>query len=133
MSDEAFRGQIRTELREATSHFDPDVASVRAARRFAQETADRWGLEDCDMALVVAELAANAVVHGRSPFTVSLRRDQLLSIEVSDRGPTVVSLGPEGDTARSGRGLQIVDRLASDWGIRPFQDGGKVIWARLER
>jgi anti-sigma regulatory factor (Ser/Thr protein kinase) len=117
---------------EASRDFGPDVASVAAARWFALETVDHWKIDARDVALVVGELAANAVQHGHTPFAVRLRCDRWLSIEVVDHGSAAVgrvSVSPED---QRGRGLQIVDRLALDWGVRPIPDGGKIVWARLE-
>jgi anti-sigma regulatory factor (Ser/Thr protein kinase) len=118
---------------EASRQFEPELQSVGDARRFAVEVAGRWGVAEGDIALVVGELAANAVRHGHTPFTVCLRRDQRVAIEVSDLGATVVQGRPGAMEDQSGRGLQIVDRLASDWGIRPFPTGGKLVWATLDR
>ena len=61
-----------------------------AARHFAVATLSAWGAGDLadDAALVVTELAANAIVHARSAFTVILSvRDDVLRISVRDAGP----------------------------------------------
>ncbi len=123
----------------ASRQFDRDVQSVGAARHFASETARRWGLDARDIALVVGELAANAVVHGGSAFVVSLQRDQRVSVEVSDLGtevPTAVLPAGRGHGHRlqgeHGRGFEIVDHLVSAWGVRPVPEGGKVVWACID-
>src|ERR1700685_558989 len=55
-----------------TFAFTPNAPA--AARHFAVATVGRWGAGDLseDVALVVTELAANAVRHARSAFTVIL-------------------------------------------------------------
>jgi anti-sigma regulatory factor (Ser/Thr protein kinase) len=117
---------------DASCGFTAELASVGAARRFAQETTSRWGLDSRDVALVVGELAANAVVHGHTPFTVSLSsRDHTVSVEVRDGSSGRPRCGEVSLDAPSGRGLLIVDRLASEWGIRRICDGGKVVWAEI--
>ena len=62
-----------------------------------------WGAGDLadDAALVVTELAANAIVHARSAFTVILSaRDDLLRISVRDAGPLAgAGCGPPRCTA----------------------------------
>src|ERR1700676_3569855 len=61
-----------------------------AARHFAVATAGHWGAEDLadDVALVVTELAANAIRHARSGFTVILSsRRNVLRIAVRDASP----------------------------------------------
>jgi two-component sensor histidine kinase len=94
----------------------------------------------CALALVVGELAANAVQHGRVPgreFGLRLALDPaagLLRVEVADaaaakRLPTAApSCCPEGE---SGRGLLLVDVLAERWGAAPRGPVGKTVWAEL--
>ncbi|WP_169797108.1 ATP-binding protein, partial [Streptacidiphilus griseoplanus] len=89
-------------------------------------------------ALVVAELAANAVLHGRLPgrhFELRLSADPpVLRIEVSDaRGEC--RPGPPaqpGPGAESGWGLLLVDHLAARWGVLDRSPVGKTVWAELE-
>jgi len=60
------------------------------ARHFAVATLNVWGAGDLagDVALVVTELAANAIVHARSAFTVILSvHDDVLRISVRDALP----------------------------------------------
>jgi anti-sigma regulatory factor (Ser/Thr protein kinase) len=81
-------------------------------------------------ALVVSELATNAVLHAGGLLHVRIWYDnRRLRIEVADGSPKLPAPGTV--TAMSGRGLQIVTALANSWGwqIRP---GGKVVWAELE-
>ncbi|MET8972178.1 ATP-binding protein [Streptomyces hydrogenans] len=87
---------------------------------------------------VVAELAANAVLHGRVPgrdFRLGLRLEAgtgVLRIEVTDargeRLPVMVEPGG-GD---GGRGLPLVAALADRWGVSPAPPGGKTVWAVLD-
>lgn len=117
----------------ASRQFDPELRSVGAARRFAADTVTRWGVSPHDLDLVVGELAANAVVHGHTPFTVSLcLRDRTVSIEVCDEDAGPVQRSAVSSEAQSGRGLVIVDRVATNWGIRPRSEGGKVVWAEID-
>ena len=106
-----------------------------AARHFTVGTLHDWGagsLAD-DAALVVTELAANAVVHARSAFTVSLAaRGDLLRISVRDASP----LQGEGHAALMPvplHGLGAVDALASRWGVESLGNAGKTVWAELRR
>ena len=58
----------------------------------------------------------------------------LIDISVLDHGAEVPpdEITPPDAWATSGRGLAIVDRLASDWGVEPLEGGvGKTVWARL--
>jgi hypothetical protein len=56
-------------------------------------------------------------------------------VGVYDGSPRLLRLAVEpGDPeAEGGRGLLIVDQLASRWGVRHSREGGKVIWCLLER
>ncbi|WP_443078683.1 ATP-binding protein [Streptomyces sp. NBC_01497] len=85
---------------------------------------------------LVAELAANAVTHGRVPgrdFRLTLRvTGGLLRIEVADtRGERLPELGRPGSDAESGRGLLLVDALADRWGVADDHCSGKIVWAEL--
>ncbi|GFN04583.1 hypothetical protein Smic_31390 [Streptomyces microflavus] len=87
-----------------------------------------WGLPSESAAHIVAELAANASVHGRvqgRDFQLTLAvSGRTLRIEVTDTrgdsappGPGAVK-APE-DDSEHGRGLLIVEALADHWGIAP--------------
>jgi anti-sigma regulatory factor (Ser/Thr protein kinase) len=117
-----------------THDFEPNVDQVVAARRFAADIMLGWGIDPDDVALVVGELAANAVTHARSPFTVSLSRDepQTVVIEVADGHPYLPSVSDCGIWSTTGRGLRIVQHMTAAWGVRPDSSGGKVIWAKLD-
>ncbi|APU42712.1 ATPase [Streptomyces sp. TN58] len=91
---------------------------------------------------IVAELAANAVRHGRlqgRDFRVALTcvsSPGVLRIEVTDpRGETPPALpsDPEGLSyeAESGRGLLLVAALADRWGVEPYPPSGKTVWAEV--
>ncbi|MHA5053127.1 ATP-binding protein [Streptomyces sp. SD15] len=113
---------------------------ARLARRLTAQQLHDWGfphsgeLNDA-AAQVVAELAANAVTHGRVPgrsFLLRLVRESAtLRIEVTDacgeRRPEIRQLEPEGE---SGRGLRLVEALATDWGVTD-RALGKTVWAEL--
>ncbi len=78
---------------EARKEFAPELAQVSAVRRYAVDVACAWALDPVDVGLVADELAANAVVHGRSPFTVTLRRDERhIVIEVADDNPRLPAM-----------------------------------------
>ncbi|MEU1705103.1 ATP-binding protein [Streptomyces sp. NPDC005706] len=90
---------------------------------------------------IVAELAANAALHGRvqgRDFRLTLHLDPtagLLRIAVTDaRGDRLPS--PTADLtappdAESGRGLLMVTALADRWVTEPCPPGGKTVWAEL--
>ena len=103
-----------------------------AARHFTVATLAAWGAADFadDAAMVVTELAANAIVHAHSGFTVILSAlDDLLRIAVRDATPL------RGNTLRAVplHGLGAVDAMASQWGVEPFGAAGKTVWVDLRR
>jgi hypothetical protein len=106
---------------------------VRAARQFVLGVIDSWGLRSDEAILVVSELAANALSHARSAFTVALQRDGgAVVVEVSDASPAPPAITMPPPDAADGRGLLIVDRVARAWGSRPLSSGGKVVWVELD-
>lgn len=124
--------------------FSSTPRGARLARHLVVHRLDAWGvpygsaLSDT-AALLVAELAANAVTHGRVPgrdIEVLLRLDAYtLRIDVSDsrgeRRPSVtaVTAAPE---AEHGRGLLLVDALADRWGVFDRVPVGKTVRAELD-
>jgi anti-sigma regulatory factor (Ser/Thr protein kinase) len=120
---------------ENSRRFDATPAGSRAARQFVIETCRQHGLRAMahEAAIVVTELATNAVTHARTPFVVvvALLRD-VVRISVQDASPAVpVPREPELlDT--SGRGLALVSAVATKWGVE-LGDTSKVVWAELQR
>ncbi|MES9509112.1 ATP-binding protein [Streptomyces sp. NPDC000609] len=125
---------------EFVQRFSATRRGARLARRLAVHQLDTWGvpygsgLSD-DVAVIVSELAANAVLHGVVPGRdFELRLVALagtLRIEVSDargeRGPEVQPFCPG---AESGFGLHLVVALATSWGVKD-RTVGKTVWAEL--
>jgi len=107
-----------------------------AARHFAVAALRRLGATDLsdDAALVVTELAANAVRHAGSGFTLTLScQPEVLLISVRDTrplpaGPAAAALPP-----KPLHGLGAVDVLASRWGVEPLGHAGKSVWVELPR
>jgi hypothetical protein len=121
-------------LLEASIELVPEPTVLRVARRFVDETLTDWGLEPlCDDArLITSELSANAMLHARTDFRVTLRSEGLghLRIEVRDGTGRMSSPAAPRQDATSGRGLVLVGDLATSWGTRSDGDG-KVVWAEL--
>ncbi|MEV5442189.1 ATP-binding protein [Streptomyces sp. NPDC052644] len=99
---------------------------ARLARLLAAERVREWGAESDAALLVVAELAANAVLHGRVPgrsfrLTLTVTRAGTLRVEVTDtrgdRTPVRGRLAGE-VLGESGYGLVLVEELADRRGVR---------------
>ncbi|WP_165959314.1 ATP-binding protein [Actinomadura sp. KC345] len=48
-----------------------------------------------------------------------------------DAGGGRPEIRPENYAAVSGRGLLLMAELVHAWGVRPLNEGGKVVWAKL--
>ncbi|MGW0177971.1 ATP-binding protein [Nocardia sp. NPDC003345] len=89
----------------------------------------RGGIEVCDAVQVSDELISNAVRHTRGPCTCRLRVDSgRFGVEVRDGSPAPARIRPPDDTG--GRGLLLVSRLSTRWGVN-YHPGGKTVWAEL--
>lgn len=87
-----------------------------------------------DVLLLASELMTNAVRHGRGEITCRLwPGPTVVRFEVADQSDTLPEEVDRGLVADSGRGLHIVDSLASRWGTVPAQrEGGKTVWFELD-
>ena len=84
-----------------------------------------------DAVLVVSELVTNALRHGLGEIVVRASvRDGALAMSVTDNGAELPVLRELQRDRVGGVGLQIVERLATKWGIAPFP-GGKTVWVTL--
>ena len=131
----------------------PSATAPAMARRFVRDTCRQWRLDAVEdpngrlarwwvealvdrAVLVASELVTNAVVHSQGPVRLRLELHQeRLQLAVYDQSPRLLALATEpGDLdAEGGRGLLIVDQLASTWGVRHAPGGGKAVWCVLER
>lgn len=113
--------------------FEPRPESVRDARRFVFRTLADTGTVADDAALLVSELATNAVIHAGSAYTVTVRRDgHVVRVEVADASPASARRCHYSPTSGTGRGLGMVEDLASGWGVEELGSGdGKVVWFEL--
>ena len=110
-----------------SERFDATASSPRLARLWTREVlASRTDEVDVDaVALLVSELTTNAVVHARTPFTVTVSVSiRALRIEVGDASDV-----PPERTAY-GMGLRVTDAVSSAWGWLP-RTTGKTIWFEL--
>lgn len=120
---------------QVSSQFPAELDAPAAARHFLAEALRRWGHRDPllhDAELVVSELATNAVVHARSPFSVVGRSDgSEVRVSVRDASRFEPTLRDRGPTAVSGRGLPLVAAVARNWGVE-VAPHGKTVWAELQ-
>jgi anti-sigma regulatory factor (Ser/Thr protein kinase) len=107
--------------------------AIRAVRQLVVETLRAWGEDQLvgDAALLVSELATNAVRHASSPFRVSISRSAgAVRIAVEDLGSGEPQLRPTDLERLGGRGVALVDAMSLSWGVEPAPVG-KVVWCEL--
>ncbi|WP_405506532.1 ATP-binding protein [Streptomyces cyaneofuscatus] len=133
--------------------FSSNPRGARLARRVGLHQLHAWGipyLSDASesAALIIGELTANAVTHGRVPgrdFALRLTHTPgdrevlgVLRIEVSDtrtecRPPGPGEIATPADSDDSGRGMLIVDALADRWAVIDREPPpGKTVRAELD-
>ncbi|MFD4510359.1 SpoIIE family protein phosphatase [Streptomyces sp. NPDC058457] len=119
----------------ATWHLPARDDTPARARSLTAPLLRRWhiGEQVRDNALlVISELVTNAVRFGTGPVTVRLvRAGSRLTCEVGDTG-NGRPRPHQGDLLEdTGRGLHVVHKLTTRWGVR-WTDTGKAVWAELE-
>ena len=96
-------------------------------------TLTAWGLDVTawSAAQVVSELATNCTLHARSDFVLRLSVEGgCVRVEATDGATGGLHARQYSSTATTGRGLRIVESLATAWGVAPTADG-KTVWALL--
>lgn len=86
-----------------------------------------------DAQLLTSEIVTNAVRHASGILTITIERDgEQLTVAVGDDSPDIPISRNASEDDLGGRGIRLVDRLATAWGCTPRPDGdGKVVWFRL--
>lgn len=110
-------------------------ASPGDARVFVSRWARSWGYRALipAAALLTSELATNAVEHAGGDFTVEVT-DTGHGVRVDVRDPS--SMPPvvraAEDVDESGRGMRIVEAVATTWGSELVAGNGKSVWFELD-
>ena len=110
-----------------------DPAAVALARSGLRAVLEHWDLRCLvdDAELVTSELVTNMVRHGATPAELVVQWEGTsvrIAVEDAHPGNPMRARAPAG--AADGRGLQIIDVLARDWGV-DRSCGGKIVWAEL--
>lgn len=113
----------------------PEPASVREARRFVTRRLADGGFEQAAFVaeLLVSELVTNAVLHARTDINVDVRIHRgLARISVVDSSPRPIRRRRHAVDSGTGRGLVLVEQMATRWGVEESADG-KCVWFELPR
>ena len=111
--------------------FASQLESVREARSFIRDCL-RDTTADVDNAVLLAsELATNAVIHANSGYQIDIRRSTAsIRVELLNDEPEILPMLTE-PTEDGGRGLRLVEALASSWGMESDSDH-KMVWFELQ-
>ena len=93
------------------------------------------GAVDDDVAdtamLLTSELVTNVIVHARTPMRLDLDlRVGCVRVAVVDDAPRTPAIRRAHDARLTGRGMNLVEALARQWGVDPAPPGKKV-WFEL--
>ncbi|WP_328674905.1 ATP-binding protein [Streptomyces sp. NBC_00343] len=123
----------------AARAFTCEPTSLKIVRRFVRETISAWGLDMLadDMTAVVNELTTNAVLHAlagcgdaRSKAWLGVARTGgALVCAVTDPSSAPPARCHPEHLSEAGRGLLVVEALASQWGYAQTDPDGKIVWA----
>jgi anti-sigma regulatory factor (Ser/Thr protein kinase) len=112
------------------------TATVGEARRWARGVLTAWdadGLE-WELSQLLTEVVTNAVLHAGTAVRVVLEQDVAsgrLRCEVSDDSPVRPRVRRHSTEATTGRGLQLLDSVASAWGVE-LLGTGKTVWFQVD-
>lgn len=112
----------------------PEPRSASEARHFVADTVR--GVLPADVTevavLLTSELVTNVIVHARTPMRLSVDVEpEALRVAIADEVPRApVQRNVEGMPRLTGRGMHLVESLATDWGVEP-SEAGKTVWFEL--
>lgn len=121
---EAVRFEAAPERISASRHW-----VVEQARRAGAGTGTQWVL-----ALLTTEAVTNAVEHGPEDGQVTVevaRGDAGWCVAVTDESPEAPVRLEVDPTAPHGRGVLLIDTLATRWGVQRHGANGKTVWFRV--
>src|SRR5688572_13572872 len=108
--------------------------SAGRARAFVESVLAGAGLDHLayTATLLVSELVANAILHSGTPLEVVVKcGEERLRVEVHDGNPQLPVRKHYSNMSGTGRGLLLVERMATGWGSDRTA-GGKVVWFELD-
>lgn len=103
--------------------------SVTEARRFVVDALSNWRLDALveTSALLTSEVVTNAVLHARTPVELVVRRLRRgIAVEVSDGSRTQPRPQRATPDATNGRGMALLEQLASTWDVTVHRAGKTV-------
>ncbi|MFJ8211056.1 SpoIIE family protein phosphatase [Streptomyces sp. NPDC096033] len=114
-----------------------DPEGLSDARYALRQALRDWGMADLadDVELAAGELLVNALLHtdGGAVLTMEVLPEPVRRIRlwVKDRSSVWPRRRTPGEAATTGRGLLLVDALATHWGVESRGDG-KAVWCEFD-
>lgn len=112
---------------------EAEEGAVPEARHTITSLVRSWNValsdeQVAEVELLSTEVITNAIHHTQAPCSVAVQWDGVrVRVEVTDVSPVRPKPRRSSPDAEDGRGLMLVDALASDWGsVR--DEAGKVVW-----
>jgi anti-sigma regulatory factor (Ser/Thr protein kinase) len=137
--DQEGYGSLSSDM-EDDSAVDHDLVSLPAdgraagmARSVVRSRLREWKLDELldSAVLLTSEIVTNVIVHTASAPELELSRAGAgLLVSVVDGSPVPPRRRLHSATATTGRGLEMLQDLANDWGWTPVRDG-KAVWFLL--
>ncbi|MFD7962664.1 SpoIIE family protein phosphatase [Streptomyces zaomyceticus] len=113
-----------------------DPQGLSDARAAVGQALRDWGMEELadDAELLTGELLVNVLLHteGGAVLTLEVLPEPVrrVRLSVQDRSSAWPRRRTPGEAATSGRGLLLLDALASRWGVEPRGEG-KAVWCEI--
>ncbi|MGV9697884.1 SpoIIE family protein phosphatase [Streptomyces sp. NPDC003470] len=113
---------------------DPDT--LRTARLALRTALADWSLGPLSETaeLLACELATNALLHARGDSTLTVSpvagRGPTVRLAVTDTSPVSPRRRAATERSTSGRGLMLIEELASAWGVES-RGNGKTVWCEV--
>lgn len=90
------------------------------------------GADADSVLLALTELVTNSAKHGAGPVDVTMEREVgQLRLSVTDQSDRLPVQPATGDDLEGGRGLALLDVLATSWGVLLRTPSGKTVWCRF--
>jgi anti-sigma regulatory factor (Ser/Thr protein kinase) len=105
----------------------PTVDSVGVGRRLVSEALSEWDLDSLayTATLLTSEVLTNSILHARTRIVLTVARSgpKTVTISVHDGSTLVPRRRNHAQDATTGRGLELLDRLAQSWRIQSAENG----------
>lgn len=112
---------------------EPRLDTSAVARRHVRSRLLAWGLDDLvdPVLLLTSEVVTNALLHSGTGLALTVARDGVgVRVEVADGSGVPPVQRDHSTSASTGRGVQLLEAIADDWGWTATSTG-KLVWFRI--